>query len=415
MQAFRLDLDVNFFITRLPTHLSYRVVWAVLLVLAPACARDDTPSKNPPKSVAESRVPDPSPAQKPDPKPKGELHLRIDRGVVMRTGPDPSSSVVRIAERSQVLRVLEKRKGSYHVAFDGGRAWVQGGPKARELRIMATRSPPQPSVTADAKALALARRHLSGGGRELTCGPYTLLTDVRSSPVLEACGRLVSDLDRAYTRRYGVKPVGKSRETLILFRGREAFRAFAATDGPNATGYAGHARGADGYLVLYAGDQPAERVVQTLIHEITHLLNRRALGAPLPRWLSEGLADGLGDPASLTGLGSSQGLKGAEAVARRVLEVDTLPNLRRVVGLDNRAFDRDPKARDYEQGAVFVRYLMSDPKRKRSFQAYLKGIAEGESDGPEALAAQLGLPGDDWNALDRKVRTWLRTTLSGNS
>ena len=342
-----------------------------------------------------------------DKRKKGELHLRVDQGLVLREKPDPSSPAVRILKQPQVLRVLEQRQGAYRVAYAGGTGWVQSSSKTRELRIMATRSPPQPAVTADPEVLSRARRHLTGGGRELSCGPYTLLTDLEASPLLEACGRLASRLDQAYARRYGASPKGKPRETLILFRDQAAFRAFAATDGPVAKGYAGHARGADGYLALVVGHQPAERVIQTLVHEITHLISRRALGAPLPRWLSEGLADGLGDPATLAGLGSIQGLAGAEAVARRVLEIDELPNLRRLAGLSQREFDRDPRARDYEQGAVFVRFLMSDPERARSFKAYLKGIAEGESDGPDTLAQHLGLPTDDWSQLDGEVRSWL--------
>ncbi len=400
-----------------PSQVGKVLVCALCLAGSLACGVGDRKPKADAKPAAagettSSRKRAEDPATKASKKKKrGELHLKVEQGVVLRTEPDPSSRAVRILDQPQVLRVLERRQDAYRVAYAGGTGWVQRGTKTRELRILATRSPPQASVAVDPEVLARARRHLDGGGRELSCGPYTLLTDLGSSPLLEACGRLASRLDQAYARRYGIQPKGKPRETLILFRNQQNFRAFAATDGPAATGYAGHARGADGYLALVVGDQPPERVVQTLVHEITHLISRRALGAPLPRWLSEGLADGLGDPATPTGLGPIQGLAGAEAVARRVLEIQELPDLRRVVGLDGRSFDRDARARDYEQGAVFVRFLMSDPERARSFKAYLKGIADGNSDGPEALAEHLGLPAVDWSALDGEVRAWLGKQL----
>ncbi|MEO1087331.1 MAG: hypothetical protein AAFY88_24100, partial [Acidobacteriota bacterium] len=267
------------------------------------------------------------------------------------------------------------------------------------------RQGPRLAPEPDPGALAAAGRHLQGGGREWPCGPYQLLSDVSEPELLGLCGRLAADLDAVYAERFGVDPVGEPRGAVILFRTLADFRDFAATSG----GHAGHARASRGYLSLYVGDRSPEALAMTLAHELTHLVNRRALGASLPRWLSEGLADAIGDPATPAGLGPSTGLRGAEVARRRVLEKEDLPDLRRLTELDAGSFDSRPDARDYEQSAVFIRFLLADAERRRSFHAFLRGVAGGESPDLDALIRHLGARGGAKD-LDRQLRAWLETS-----
>lgn len=345
----------------------------------------------------------------------GQLHVRVAAGTVVRDGPGADATALGLVDADGLFAVHERAPGAYRISVDGEAgaaaldsatetAWVRGPSAAvRELRIARGRRGPQPAPEPADQIFVAARRHLEGGGRELGCGPYRLLTDVVDPTLPAACQRLAAGLDGAYVARFGVRPVGPPRGAVLLFRELDDFRAFAG----EARGHAGHARAAEGHLALYVGERSHAELVQTLVHELTHLVNRRALGAPLPRWLSEGMADALGDPATLDGLGAAGGLDGAEVARRRVLEQPHLPDTAALTRRGPDEFDRDGQSRDYEQSAVLVRFLLSDPERARAFRAFLRGIAKGENDDLETLLGHL----DDSLArpeqLDRQLRAWL--------
>ena len=71
-------------------------------------------------------------------------------------------------------------------------------------------------------------------------------------------------------------------------------------------------------MVLYLGEQDLDDFAVTLVHELTHLVSWRAVGGPLPRWLSEGLADGLGESATSQGIEPLNGIVGLEAEVQRL-------------------------------------------------------------------------------------------------
>jgi len=155
----------------------------------------------------------------------------------------------------------------------------------------------EPAQPPDAALLARARELLGGGGREESCGPYRLYTDAADPRLVAACARLAGRLDALYEERYGVRPLGEPAEAIVLFGEIDRYRALARETGV-PLGYAGYTLATRGLAVFHAGDQPIATFLSTLAHELTHLVSRRALGVNLPPWLSEGLADGIGDTAT---------------------------------------------------------------------------------------------------------------------
>lgn len=284
-------------------------------------------------------------------------------------------------------------------------------PTVRVHRVVAPPAVPpsrgRPAATPDAEWLETAKGIFGHRAREKHCGPYRLYTDVRDAGLLDTCGALASQLDALYLKRYGVKPVGQPAEAIVLFSKLADYRTFARQSGV-ALGYAGYAVGARGLAIFHADSSARDTFFPTLTHELTHLVSRRALGVNLPPWLSEGLSDGIGDTATAKGFGSVEGVEGSEVQVERLKEAYTsnrAGGLARLVALKRSEFDRATVSFDYEQSAVLVRFLLSDPQLKPGFRRYLRGIAENEGVEPERLREALGV---EWEELDRRLESWLR-------
>lgn len=266
---------------------------------------------------------------------------------------------------------------------------------------------PQQAIAARPGSLDDARARLGTGLVEDTCGPYPLLTDADDRALLDSCTRLATVLDQAYRTRYGIAPRGRPAATIVLFTRQRDFRSFASDRGL-AAGYAALTRATEGFLALYRGEQGRRAVLRTLVHELTHLVNRRAIGPDLPRWLSEGLSDGLGDTASEGGeLLPLTGVEGSEGEAKRLALAygeNRVVSLRRLLTLEDDAFDRQAVSYDYEQSAMVVRFLLAEPARAGAFRAFLAELATKETYDAERLRTALGV---SWSALDRDFESWL--------
>ena len=145
----------------------------------------------------------------------------------------------------------------------------------------------------------------------------------------------------------------------------------------------------------------------TLLHELGHLLNRRALGPALPPWLDEGMSDDLAfsivDESGRLLAGTISGLRvetvggfelrgglaslkiSAEDAERQVLPglLDLSWTEFAIVG---------PVGRNYARAAFLVRCLLADrcgPASATAFRDYLSGISGGGSADPEALRSEL--------------------------
>ncbi len=275
--------------------------------------------------------------------------------------------------------------------------------------------------TPDPALLDSARALLAGGGRQENCGPYRLYTDATDERLIAACRRPAELLDEIYAARYGIRPRGEPAAAIVLFADARSYRAFAR-EGGVPLGYAGYALAARGLAVFHATGSDSRRAsgataldsfVNTLVHELTHLVNRRALGVNLPPWLAEGLADGIGDTATPEGFDPLDGIVGLGPLARRLKgarESGKAGNLERLVSLKRGEFDRGTVSYDYEHSALLVRFLLAEPELASGFRKFLSDFAGGEPYHPDRLVTALGT---SWSGLENRFTPWLVEQTGG--
>ena len=242
---------------------------------------------------------------------------------------------------------------------------------------------------------------------QLDCGPYSLLTDVSDERLLTTCARLGRLLEVAYRERYGLHPVGEPRGMILLFSSREGFARFVRKYGRLPSGYAGFTRASRGIVALHVQGLEPQTMAQALVHELTHLLHRRVFGPDMPPWLSEGLADGIGDTASADGIEELEGFRGVKAQRQRLLwaySTGRARDLRSLVELQRGQFDRDPVSFDYEQSALLVRFLLVDQELSVRFTSFLARLAGASPHRVDLLTQQLGV---GWEELESRFRQWL--------
>jgi hypothetical protein len=204
----------------------------------------------------------------------------------------------------------------------------------------------------------------------------------------------------------------------VLFSKKDDYLAFKALD-PELRGRASSGHVGKGIVALFLEGQKTDEVRSTVIHELVHLLNRRAIGPALPSWLDEGMAEDLsgsavGDDGRLIAgsLDSTlevddSGWRASGAVAdliklRRVAENAALPSLESLVTLDRDFHSRDAQETHYALAGFFIRWLMES--HPQPFQAYLAEVAEGGTADGEALRWQLDRR---WADLDSEFEAWL--------
>jgi len=307
---------------------------------------------------------------------------------------------------------------------------------------------PLPARSPDPLRLAQARAILAGsfavgggtgggaggvgrsvGDRDL--GGYLFLSDLEEPALVERAGRLVDALEALYLERFGRRPVGVPGEAIVIFSAEEDYREFQAGDSRLA-GLAGSTGlAAQGIVATYRGGRSEDELLGTLVHELAHLLNRRALGPSLPSWLDEGICDDLGasritlDGRLLPGTWSRNldprpgevRISGGEAALR---------NLAAVYGPDGSARGRldlgailaleweefvAPQGAElhYAAAAAFIRMLLAAPARSAVFRGWLAQVSEGGSPAAEALRGALDRP---WEELDHDLALWTRGELA---
>ena len=347
-------------------------------------------------------------------------------------GPDKQSPVLWRESSIRNLSVLEQRGDWYRVRVPrpGDRtlqAWVILE-NYQEPTLEALRQPdpvlPLPSTPPHAERISAARQLMENRGRRADCGLYPLFAEVLDEAFAELCPRVTRSLEEAYRQRYGVEPVSPPAEVIFLFRHASVYKVFRDQEQVPFESNLAHASPAAGYVALYQGDRSTGEILGTLVHELTHLLNRRALGPALPAWLSEGIADDLADsrmsengslqPGRLGGESRIEGLrvtrKGAVAAAidlQEALRADDLPPLETLVEMDRQQFhDPERVQLHYALSSFWVRYLLSgfDPELKMGFQSFLRDIGSGEPLTGELLLENLG---SDWQGLESGFRTWM--------
>jgi hypothetical protein len=294
--------------------------------------------------------------------------------------------------------------------------------------------PPDPVRLAQARALlASASPPLPGepGPSDRTLGGYLFLTDIDDPALVERAGRLVGALEALYFERYGRPPVGSPREAIVLFTSEESYRLFQRGD-PRLAGLAASTGLAgQGVVATYRGARTDNELLGTLVHELAHLLNRRAIGPSLPSWLDEGIADDLGasriDAAGTLFPGTwSRNLEeragefrisGGEAALRNLAGLfgpdGAAPgrlDLGAVLALEWEDFVAPEDAElHYATAAAFIRMLLASPVRGALFRAWLAEVSTGGSPDAEGLSRRLG---QSWAELRQDLALWTRAELA---
>lgn len=420
------------------------------LLLSPVAlqAREPVPDAPPAPETSPETAPEPGPRGVPAAFAEGafsEERVAVPAGTRLHERPHSRSPVPATVDAASELPLIGRDGGWVRVRYGARKGWVLLDP-AQGGGDTGVRG----AVRADPVLLAKAVARLGGeAGRRSTTviGPWTLHTDLdveRGADLLVFLDRIAAQVPEIYRRRYGLEstapadPVGG--EAVVLFAREADYRAFAeegaALSGLEEGGFAGF-----GIAALYAEERGRSELASLLVHELTHLLNARALGAATPPWLEEGLAEdlahagigraGLLDPDSLSGRAQGRGLPapgeppgaatapilvttttgGARAALARVvgtLERGRLPPLAELTSLDWWQITTPAlRAVAYAESAFFVRFLLDpDGGRAKSFREYLRSIAAG---GPSGADALLTLTGENWQTLEAAFHRWLRS------
>ncbi len=320
-------------------------------------------------------------------------------GTPILAAPDLAARELARVKHLFPLSRLERRGDWFRVRYGTRlsgfhKGWVYlpdyRDPTPEELTAPAPVLPLAPVPIAP-EARAAAVRHLAETATEDRCGPFALLTDVRDPEPLAVCRRVGSGVEAAHRRRYGLELVGEAAETILLFAREDSFRGFREEAAEGWPGEA-FASAAQGFVAVPVGGRPPAAVESSLIHELTHLLNRRSLGPALPPWLDQGMARDL----ETVGVGGA-----ARALPVPVGRVESLADL----------FDLDPEVfqararRNYRAAGRWIGYLVDgpDPALADGMKAFLGAVAAGEPIRAELLLAHLGR---DWSELEAGFRAW---------
>ncbi|MGE0639650.1 MAG: Fpg/Nei family DNA glycosylase [Thermoanaerobaculia bacterium] len=340
------------------------------------------------------------------------------------------------------LEELEERKAGNRAAFLAaalpallllgatGIATAQPGGSAPGGGVELTL--PLPPRPADPSRLAAARSLLGDAATSGTIGPYTLLTDVDAPRLVERAAALARELEAAYPARYGLTPVGRPRESVVLFAREADYRAFQRREPllaqlEGASGLAGF-----GLIATYRESRPDDEILATLAHEWVHLLNRRAIGPALPPWLEEGTADDLSScvigPAGelrpgtwsriLTPSAGGWRIDGGEAALRELVVALRRPDggarapldLEATLKLDWLAFSGGEAAPlHYAAANAFLRWILADEELAGRLRRWFDAIATGEPVDLESLRAGLDR---SWPEIQASLSAWLESEFA---
>ena len=221
-------------------------------------------------------------------------YVWVQPGTSLYEKPDLRSPIASTMTAISNLSIITQRDDWYWVWVprQGARplrAWVLlEDYKAPSREVLDAADPvlPLAATPPDAARIESARRLMQERSMELECGRQPLITDAPEDEIVRICEQLIANLESVYLERYGLQPVSPPAEAILLFRRGADYRTFRDLEEmPFDTGLA-HASPAWGYLAIYRGDRTNDDVLATLVHESTHLLNRRSLGPALPPWLN---------------------------------------------------------------------------------------------------------------------------------
>ncbi len=360
--------------------------------------------------------------------------VRIESGAKVYEQPNRRTSVLDVIAEATEFEVLERENDWVKILYGNWIGWVSVG-NGREP----TDEVAPIRYTPDEDRLLRARSILRGDIESSSLGPFELLTDVDDEELLARLSAVAKNLPEAYRQRFGLDPGSQASEVIVIFKSHTDYLRFEAGEpdiaGTNTRGYTGR-----GISVLSVGDRDTEATVEILVHELTHLLNRRVFGMNSPAWVEEGLADDLAysrvDENGRLELGSLGGVTSREVsndLAGRY-RVDTeisggramLSNLLTQWGETERPsleellempwidfIQPDVRPLHYAESAFFVRFMLSSSKKPQSqgLLSYLEALAVAAIPEGETLWAYIDM---DPDTAETAYYRWLRRTASAN-
>ncbi len=360
-----------------------------------------------------------------------------DPGTRLYSRADPSSAVLATIDVAVELEILARHGHWIEVRYASWKGWIATR-DAAEAEVADPGFDPE----LDAWRLELAREILNQGTAATSqtprqLGSFNVLTDVENRRLLRFLADIASHLPAAYSDRFGIELIPGSAETIILFSREEDYRVYESRVRPETDrGTLGHAD--QGLAVLYVGRQGADDVAAVLVHELTHVLNRRHLRESLPPWLEEGMAhdlafcriDGLGQLELATLGGRSvvveehfyqpggfmdfdrsihvSGPRASWSLLRKHWREGNAHSLERLTDLISREFfDPEDRPLRYDASTFLIRYLIDGQggELADSFRSYLAALAAGDSEQTPNLLSFLA---KDWSELEQGFTTWLQ-------
>jgi hypothetical protein len=345
------------------------------------------------------------PAATPSPTPcagtSAPAEIEVKAGTRVRAEPDPSAPSIAVVDADMTLPV-SCRCGDYaEVRWAGLRGWVRAddteGPRLESA-----------AIEGGAERIARARQGMQPQGREARLGPWRLVTDVPAGE-LKGLDAVAAHLPEAFTSRTGLATRPIPGQAVAIFSSDGGYESFAQTDGRRIPAIPGHVRA--GLAAMAVGfDLPETRA--RLVHELTHLLSRNALGEGIPPWLDEGLSEDLAwcrvDAAGrlrpdtldvhvdtiVTTTGVVHAREGPLIQVREWLasaRAGLVPPLTPLLSPDSRFFsDSAERLKAITTSAMLVRWCLADSARAAAFQEFLTAVSLGGATDANALAAALG-------------------------
>lgn len=370
--------------------------------------------------------------------------ITVAAGAALRIRPDPRSDKLVTIDAECELQILERQGDWVRTAYRDWTGWLAPLGEA-ESSVPLPTAPPGSQMTFDtqiveqAAKLASARELLDGINTDFTSiGPWPLVTDVRDVALLALLDRVAGQVPELYARRFGLTPPAPPRSDpppVVLFAHEESYRAFADqhSDVGDLDG-GGHADGTMAALFVGAGAAP-EGVAGTLVHELTHLLNREHFAVTPYTWLEEGMANELGftlidakgrlragrlggsswvmaqrTSSGRTMINASQsGGQAAWSLLARDWRTrrSKLTPLDQLLDLPWAAFvEGGQRSANYSLAVFFLRYLLDDTldDRRAAFGGFLTAATRDGASNATALAVALSTTPE---ALRRDFERWL--------
>ena len=334
-------------------------------------------------------------------------------------GPSTEARATTRLEALSWLPVLERRGSWAKVMRHGDPGWIDTSWEPPYPRKWATRGllrhRHEPVRHSNWGRYQEARKLLGLQGKpDRKVGAYTLLTDVEDPELLAFLDRAAAAAEEAYYARYGRLPSGNPGRSVVLFAREADYRKYSASSDVATLSHVGHAGG--GIATFFAEDRARPELTRTLVHEIGHLLNNRALAWRLPPWLEEGIASDLGsvwleDDPLVTGRDvrlENWGPDSRIAFLGDIHASGQLPSAETLMYASPEVFYKNPRVQRYAyaHSLALVRYLLDDEAgHAEGFREFLKKIADGRGADPELLAKMLEVDLDD---LDRGFHAWLQ-------